>query len=286
MFQSLHAFSMFIPIVFSIYTGWYEIFIKFFPNHFLWMSRSVNKILLFTRKSYPNVLSVLPSQNTECMRGPKAFRGQLVSLLLTFFLFCLRRYKSSESGEHWILHWQMQSRCVTLPWNVWISSTYGLCQMWSCILLSAMVCAGKSALFASDVSLFPPLHLHFVVVGGAALQWQISALEVSKAGFFIWQMQINCALHWGSELKCFESFNLCQWHSLFQGILIHHRILLSACFFTYAVFMVWLFQRSLKLFSLLCLLFVLFEDLLHGYKSWHWMSRKLGSPFWRMPNQM
>lgn len=93
-------------------------------------------------------------------------------------------------------------------------------------------------------------------------------------------MQIRWALHWGSELKCFESFNLCQWHSLFQGILIHHRIPLSAClFFTYAVFVVRLFQRCLKLFPLLCLLFVLFEDLLHGYKSWHWMSRKLGSSF-------
>lgn len=106
---------------------------------------------------------VLQSQNTECMRGPKAFRGDLGSLLLTFFLFCLR---SCSMGTNPLkvenigfCIRQMQSRCVTLHWYVWISSTYGLCQMWSCILLSAMVCAGKSALFASDVSLFPPLHL-------------------------------------------------------------------------------------------------------------------------------
>lgn len=146
-----------------------RIFTKLFPSHLVWISRSITlqdkKLSLTTKESFHNALSRSTiSKYWMYERGPKAFRGELGSLLLTFFLFCLRScsmgtnpLKVENIGFFCIR--QMQSRCVTLHWNVWISSTYGLCQMWSCILLCAMVCAGKSALFASGVSLFPPLHL-------------------------------------------------------------------------------------------------------------------------------
>ena len=58
--KPLNALNSILLIVYSLCTGWYETFIKFFPSYLVWVSRCMtlqdNKLSLSTKKSHHNVV--------------------------------------------------------------------------------------------------------------------------------------------------------------------------------------------------------------------------------------